>query len=343
MELQKAKDKSGGISLGELEKKLSKNQVSPLYFIAGPELFLIKESLFRIRTHILSAESLDFNYEVFRLGEVETEKVREAVETLPVFSKRRIIVCEEAQNLKEKDWKILKPVVSAPVKTCVLIFVSPGVDRRKKIIKSLISVCEMVSASPPKSADWPVWLKWMGDKEGVSFSDSAAGLIREYACYDLAHLETEVKKLKNFLGDSKTRISKEDVLKIVPRVRPENIFALSKAIGQKNLSSALVCLARLLEDNQNEVGALALISRHVRILARVKEGMKKGYTEQTLCDKTGVHRFFIRDYMRESGSWTEKKIISTIEILKDTDKALKSSSLPSHIWLENFIIKTCSP
>ena len=341
MELQKAKDKTG-ISLRDLEKKLSKNQISPLYFIAGPELFLIKESLFRIRSHVLSADSLDFNYEVFRLGEVEAEKIREAVETLPVFSKRRIIVCEQAQNLNEKDWKILKPIVSPPLETCVLIFVSSGIDKRKKIIKSLVSCCELILANPPKSAEWPIWLKWMGNKQGISFSDSAAGLIKEYACYDLAHLETEVKKLKNFLGEGKTHISKEDVLQVVPRVRPENIFALSKAIGQKNLSSALVCLARLLEDNHNEVGALALISRHVRILARVKEGMKKGYTEQTLCEKTGVHRFFIRDYMQESSSWTDKKIISTIQILKDTDKALKSSSLPSHIWLENFIIKTCS-
>ena len=340
MEQQSVKQKTG-ISLRDLKKKLSKNQVSSLYFITGPEVFLVKESLSQIRACVLSRESVDFNYEVFCLGEVETERVREAMETLPVFSKRRIIVCEEAQNLKEKDWKILQPLVSKPLETCVLIFVSSEADKRKKIIKSLLASCEVVLAHPPKTAEWPGWLKWMGDREGLSFSAGASALIREYACYDLAHLETEVKKLKNFLGE-KTHISKEDVLAVVPRIRPENIFALSKAIGQKNMPSALVCLARLLEDNHNEVGALALISRHIRILARVKEGVKKGYTNRTLCEKTGVHHFFIRDYIREAGLWTEKKILSTIEILKDTDRALKSSSLPSHIWLENFIIKTCS-
>ncbi len=333
---------SKGISLRELEKNLSENRISPLYFITGPEIFLVKESLRRIQSHLLSPESVDFNYEVFRIGEVETGSIRSAVETLPVFSTKRVIVCEEAHRLKEVDWKILQPVVKEPVETCVLIFVSPEPDGRKKIIKDLLLSCEVISAQTPKTAQWFSWLDWMGKRAGISFSDSAVALIKEYACYDLMHLETEVKKLKNFLGPEKTHISGEDVLKVVPRVRPENIFALSKAIGRRNLSSALVCLARLLEDNQNEIGVLSLISRHVRILARVKEGVKKGYTERTLCNKTGVHRFFIRDYMQESDLWTEKKILSTIKILKDTDKALKSSPLSAHIWLENFIIKTCS-
>ncbi len=329
------------LTLHDLANRFSKKPISPFYFIMGPEVFLIKESLCKIQSHILSPEALDFNYEVFCAGEVEMERVCEAVETLPVLSTKRVVVCEEAHRLKESDWKILKPIMNNPVETCVLVFVSSHPDKRKKVIKELLTFCEVILASAPKDAQWPMWLKWMGEKEGLSFSDSAVALIREYACYDLLHLETEVKKLKSFLGPKKN-ISAEDILNVLPRVRPENIFDLSKAIGQKNLSSALVCLARLLEDNHNEVSVLSLISRHIRILARVKEGVKKGHTEQTLCNKTGVPRFFIRDYIRESDLWTNQKLFSTIEILKATDKALKSSPLSAHIWLENFIIKTCS-
>lgn len=329
------------LTLQNLEKRLSGNQVSPLYFIIGPEVFLIKESLRRIKSHVLSPESLDFNYETFRGGEGEVERIYEAVETLPVFSQKRIVVCEEAHRLKEGDWKILQPVLEQPVDTCILIFISESPDKRKKVIKELLSCCEVVSAQSPSEKEWITWLQWMGRREDLSFSPSAAMLIKEYACYDLLNLETEVKKLKNFLAPKK-HISEEDVMKVVPRVCQEDIFALSKAIGKRDMSAALLCLARLLEDNHSEVGALALISRHIRILVRIKEGIKKGHTEQTLCNKTGVSRFFIRNYIQEAELWTEKKIISALEILKVTDKALKSSPVSSHIWLENFIIKTCS-
>ena len=329
------------LNLQNLEKQLSGNQVSPLYFIIGPEVFLIKESLRRIKFHVLSPESFDFNYETFHGSAGEIGRMYEAVETLPVFSQKRVVVCEEAHRLKEADWKILQPILKKPVDTCVLIFVSEMPDKRKKVIKELLSYCEVVSAQPPNEKEWFMWLQWMGEKEGLSFSDSAASLIKEYACYDLLNLETEVKKLKHFLTP-KTHISEEDVLKVVPRIRPENVFALSKAIGKRDMSAALLCLARLLEDNHSEVGALSLISRHIRILVRIKEGIKKGHTEQTLCNKTGVPRFFIRNYIQEADLWTEKKIISALEILKATDKALKSSPVSAHIWLENFIVKTCS-
>ena len=329
------------LNLQNLEKKLSGNQIAPAYFIIGPEVFLIKESLRRIKSHILSPESLDFNYETFRGGEGEIERIYEAVETFPVFSQKRVVVCEEAHRLKEADWKILKPILEKPSDTCVLIFISETPDKRKKIIKELLSCCEVVSAQPPNEKEWFTWLQWMGKREGLSFSQSAAMLIKEYACYDLLNLETEIKKLKNFLAP-KTHISEEDVLKVVPRVRPEDVFALSRAIGKRDISAALLCLARLLEDNHNEVGALALISRHIRILVRIKEGIKKGHTEQTICNKTGVPIFFIRSYIQEADLWTEKKLISAMEILKATDRALKSSPVSAHIWLENFIVKTCS-
>ena len=329
------------LNLQGLKKQLSHKQIPPFYFIMGPEAFLIQESLKCIKSYVLSPETMDFNYEVFRAGEEGLSRVREVVETLPVLSEKRMIVCESAHKLKDADRKTLLSILKSPVETCVLVFVSSAPDRRKKIIKELMSYCEVVLAEPPKEKEWDKWIQWMGQKEGLSFSPSAIPLIKEYACLDLMNLNTEVKKLKSFLG-SKKHISKEDVLAVVPRVRPENVFALSEAIGQRDMPLALLCLSRLLEDNHNEVGALALISRHIRILIRVKEGLKKGNTEKTICDKTGVPSFFIRKYIQSADLWTEKKMVSALEALKATDKALKSSPISAHIWLENFIIKACS-
>ena len=204
-----------------------------------------------------------------------------------------------------------------------------------------MAYCEVLSAQTPKESEWPQWIEWMGRKRHINFSPGAALLLQQYASYDLMGLENEIIKFSRLYSKGYC-VSEEDVLKVVPRTKPENVFALSKAISQRKLSEAFLCFARLLEDNQSEVGALALITRHIRILARIKEGMKKGYTEQTLCNKTGLPRFFIRDYIKEAEAWSEQKILSTMETLYSTDKAVKSSPLSAHIWLENLIIKTCT-
>ncbi len=328
------------LTVQNLEKQLSDKKVSPAYFIVGPELFLIRESLNRLKSHILTASSLDFNHEVFRCGETATENICSAVETLPVFSDKRMIVCESAHRLQESDWKKLKPLVQKAGQSTVLVFVSETPDKRKKIIKELLSLCMEISAQPPKGTEWATWIKWMGKRENLNLSAESVRLIKEYAGSDLLNMETEIKKLKDFAGPKK-ELSEQDVLNVVARVQPENIFALSKAIGRKNVPSALLSLCRLLEDNQNEIGVLSLISRHIRILARIKEGLRKGWTESTLCSKTGLPAFVIYDYVQSAKLWTDKKILFALELARDTDRALKSSSLPSHICLENFIVKAC--
>ena len=120
------------LTLQQLEKQLSKNEVYPFYFIGGPELFLIRESLKKIQNCVLSPESLDFNYQVFHIGKVEIDRVCEALETLPVLSTKRMIVCESAHLLTESEWKILQPIMNKSVDNCILVFVSEVLDKRKK-------------------------------------------------------------------------------------------------------------------------------------------------------------------------------------------------------------------
>ena len=104
----------------------------------------------------------------------------------------------------------------------------------------------------------------------------------------------------------------------------------------------MTCLANLLEYGQNEIGALALIARHVRILSTIKEGLRAGLAGARLSAKAGVPHFFLGDYVSQTKHWTDKKIARTMHALHETDRALKSSPISGHIWLENFIIKTCT-
>ena len=329
------------LTLKSLEKQLSKGKISPVYFIMGPEWFLIKESLRLIETHTLKKQDKDFNYEVFYAGEAAALKARTAIETSPVFCEKRIVVIHNTHNLKESDWKTLKPIIEKPVKTCILVFVSKQADKRKKTIKQLLALSTVVSALPPKESDWPVWIRWMGQKKGLSFSPQAVEILKQKAGSNLINLNNEIEKLKHFIGD-KNPVSAEDVLAVVPRVRPENIFALSTALGQKQKETALLCWQNLLEDDQNELGALALIVRHIRILARVKTALLKGLNAEDTAAQAGVPFFTIRSYIQESSLWTDQKLTLVLHDLYKTDQALKSFSTPGSILIENCIIKACS-
>jgi DNA polymerase-3 subunit delta len=89
------------------------------------------------------------------------------------------------------------------------------------------------------------------------------------------------------------------------------------------------------------MGILALVLRQLRIFALINAGMKKGFSGQRLSSYVGVPEFFLKKYMIQARHWDEGKIQIAIRALTETDRALKSSRVSSHIWLENFILKTC--
>jgi DNA polymerase III delta subunit len=77
-------------------------------------------------------------------------------------------------------------------------------------------------------------------------------------------------------------------------------------------------------------------------LAQLKEGQRDGLSGQRLATQAGIPQFLLTQYLEQIRHWDENKIQRTFTVLQDTDRALKSSSVPSHVWLENFVLKTCS-
>jgi DNA polymerase-3 subunit delta len=90
------------------------------------------------------------------------------------------------------------------------------------------------------------------------------------------------------------------------------------------------------------VGIVVLLARHIRLLMSVKRGLDQGLSGSRLAAAAQVPPYFLDNYVMQSRLWTTKKLEQTLVTLSETDKALKSSPLSSHIWLENLVLKTCS-
>jgi DNA polymerase-3 subunit delta len=156
----------------------------------------------------------------------------------------------------------------------------------------------------------------------------------------LLEIEAELKKLADYLGD-RNQVELEDVAQVVSQKKEENVFDLTEAIGSGDRVLALTQLVRLLDQGQNEIGIVALVARHARILLLIRQGVEQGYAGQRLAQYAQVPNYFLQDYVRQARGWTGKKLESVLLILAETDRALKSSPVSSHIWLENMVIKAC--
>ncbi len=325
----------------KLSESLKKKELHPLYFFFGDERFLLDENLKQLEEIALGEGLRDFNLNTFYGQEADAGQVRDAAETLPMMSQVRLVVLKEAQELKDKEWEQLMPLIETPVESTVFICVADKVDRRKKFIKRFMDKGVVVEFKRPFENQIPDFIAMIAKKHGLKIGDEALSVMHSLTGSNLSDINNEMLKLSQYLGERKT-VTAEDVLAIVSRLKVDSVFDLTDAIGRNDRAKALYCLANLLDHGQNEIGVLALVSRHVRILKQIQEGIKEGLSGQRLSSKAGVPPFFLKNYLDQSRQWTGSKVERTFQTLLDTDRALKSSPLASHIWLENFILQTCS-
>jgi DNA polymerase-3 subunit delta len=228
------------------------------------------------------------------------------------------------------------------VDSSVFILVGTKLDKRKKFFRQLSEASLSVEFKKPFENQVPGWISHICRAHELEISEEAVLLVHRLVGSQLLEIETEVKKLKNFIGAGRTRVELEDVAQVVSARKEENVFALTESIAEGDRIKSLVRLVELLDNGQSEVGIVALIARHLRILLIIKQGLEQGLAGQRLAQLAQVPSYFLQDYVRQAKAWTYRRLESSLIVLAETDKALKSSPLSSHIWLENMVLKIAS-
>lgn len=330
------------LDLRKLQQRLDGGrEPGPIYLLMGDEAFLVQEAVSLLKEKTVDPATQDFNCAVFDASENSPEQVKDAAEVLPMMAARRFVLYRGVDNLKDKEWDSLLPVVENPVDSTVLVLTCEGLDKRKKAYKRLIENAVVVELKRPYENQVLDWIDYLAHRMDLKVTREGAQMMRQFVGTSLTEIQNELMKLRDYIGERKT-IEAEDVLQVVSQTRVDRIFDLTDAIGRGDKVIALSSLANLLEHGQNEIGVLAMISRHFRILAHLREGHREGLTGQRLCTKAGIPQFLLSQYMDQIRRWDEAKISRTFAVLLDTDRALKSSSVPAHVWLENFVVQTCN-
>lgn len=324
-----------------IEKSIAEDQFSPIYFFYGDEPYLIQQAYQFLRTSALNGVPSDFNFNMYFSSEAEIQSVKDEVETLPMMAHRRVVMLREVEELSDRDWELLRPIIENPVSSTVMILVGGKIDKRKKIFKLLLEQSTHVEFHRPFENQIPGWITQISKAHGMSIRADAVQLVQRLVGNHLFEIESELKKLKEFCSP-RTDIQLEDVAQCVSSSREESVFALTASIARGDRSQSLIQIVQLLDQGQNEMGLVSLVARHIRILLMIKSGQQMGLAGQRLAIHAQVPNYYLMEYVEQARQWTVHKLEMALLVLSETDKAIKSSPLSTHIWLENMVLRTCA-
>ncbi|OQW49359.1 MAG: hypothetical protein A4S09_12050 [Proteobacteria bacterium SG_bin7] len=329
---------AAGTSPNTFYEKISK-KLDPVYFFFGDETYLLEDAIKRVHQKVFGSFDLkpseNLSLEIFFGSERNVEGVVNSANSLGFFSQDKMILIKEANLFKDKDFVPLQKLIENPIEGTIILFTVEGSQPRNKFFKSLADNSVAVNFKTPYEREFPQWIQYLAKSNNVALGNQVPQLLLSRVGPNLLVLNNEIQKLALSLG-TKNKIEDQDVVNWISQSKEESVFDLANAFGNHDKNQSLTLLKRLLDQGQAAIGILTILARHLRILLEIKSANRKDTLG--LASQIGIPPFFMKDYIRQSNSWSIDSLSMAMKNLRATESLLKSTSVSTDIALTKFLV-----
>ena len=302
-------------------ESIRNNKISPVYLFIGEEEYFKNEAVNSIVDRILTSETRSFNYDILRGEEIEQDDIYKIAVSMPMLSEKRVVLIKNFEKIKQT--RNLEKYIENPIDSSVLIFDSDKNSLGSSFFNKLKNRSFYAEFKPLYDNQVADWIKLYINKKGKKIADNDINLIYECVGNNIRSLKNEIEKICDFLHEEE-KITTDVITEVVGISRDYNVFELRNAIGRKDVSKSIYIVNKMLETGENEAGIIVMLTRYFTELGRVKELNEARTPLNEISKKTGIHQFFLREYLENSRKYRWKDIRTNFELLLDTDYKLKT-------------------
>lgn len=319
----------------DILKEMEKGNVLPVYLFCGTERYLMEEALKKVEALVVDTATRCFNYNLFQGSEVSAEAIINVAQTVPMMARRRLVVVRDVDKLSASELEKLGRYIKDPSPSTCLILAADKVDMRKGIFQALKGAA--VQFEPLYENQIPSWIKKEAESKGKNIAPDAAQYLAEAVGSDLLRLRNELEKVALYTGDRK-EITVKDVEAVSTRSKLESVFKLTDAVGSKDAGRAMKVLGDLLDNGENGIKILFMVTRHLRLIGKVKELVDAGLKSDAIVKEAGIHPFVLKGVMGQVKRFTKENLREAFQRLLEADASLKSGKLTDRLILEGLFL-----
>ena len=330
-------------------------EIYPVYFLYGPEDYLIEEEIQKLLNQTLSQKERGFNFHVFNSEEHNSQEIIQTAQTLPMFSQYRFVLISEADHMDEEKVEALMEYIQKPSPSTCLVLYGQTIGPWRAYRKEIEKVGKVTEHPRLRGKALASWVRKRMQKKGKPLSEDAEEYLIEIVGDHLYDIDNALEKVFLSVGE-KRRIELSDVEEITTDVKISTVFDLTDAIGHQNLEKALGILERAMES-----GAISFKKEQdpskmdpVPLLLSM---MAKQYWSMLVIKEMSAHHREVGELVKELGTspWNIKKLVDQgknfseaslqegIQKCHQTDLAIKRSRGPKDLLMEKLVIDLCRP
>lgn len=334
---------SGVLSYQDLLRALDRGILTPTYLLTGEEEFLIRLALDRLIRAVVEPATKDFNYTPLDGDTASADTILTAVESLPAFAQRRLVVLKNAERLPAAEADRLANYLKTPSPTTCLVCLAPKFDARRSFFQLLKSHSTLVDCRPLTEAQIADWLKAQAKSVGRTISADAILFLKERLGRDLFSLQNEIAKAAISIQDPKAPIEMEDIQRVCGASGEATVYDLLTSLAGRRIEPALKTLALLIEEDEPPpLKILSTVSYRYRLVWKVKRAMQAGHSDAALMRIFGLSRWAAPSVIAAAKANSEADLRWAFHRFIETDAGLKGGMHPPKRVLELLVMDLCS-
>lgn len=318
-----------------------------IYLFTGPEEWIKNEALETLRAALLPPGLEQLND--LSLEGATAQQIIDAAETMPMMCEKRIVTVRDWAPLlpgksknEESETERLQKWLENPPETCVTIFyMRSEPDGRKKAATLLKKKGKLVQFDLLTDAELTKWANKRLKPLGKKIGSQAMSTLAFVAGRELTRLAGELDKLAAYIED-RGEIREADVHAIVSASLEYNVFELINRLLEGKLAQAQQMTNTLLQNGQNPVGILAMLTRQLRQMAHMRYSLDAGEPVQTIQDTLKMHPYAAKQTARQCKGLSASAIQKLYEDCVGMDFDIKSGRLRDGAALDAVLLKIAS-
>jgi DNA polymerase-3 subunit delta len=241
-------------------REASEQPIRSVYAVHGDDSYLIRESIGAVARAILPDDDREAGTSRFSGPTATLASVLDEVCTLPFFSRRRLVIVDDADPFVTKYRKDLEAYVVRPSDSGTLLLQVKQWPATTKLAQLVEKAGLSINASAPREKELASWLTELArTRFDVELAADGARLLVELVGPEAGVLASEVEKLAVYAGDSR-RIERSDISTLVGGGRVETIWKTLDAVTTGQARVALEHLDNLLAAGEQPTPMLAAMS-----------------------------------------------------------------------------------
>ncbi|HSM55232.1 MAG TPA: DNA polymerase III subunit delta [Candidatus Sulfomarinibacteraceae bacterium] len=297
------------------------------YIFHGDDAHSQHETLQALVSKLDDPSLLDLNTTRFDAS-VDFGQLRQACDSIPFLSKRRLVIVEDA--LAQKSNKALVDdlidyLPDLPDSTRLFFLESQALRRNHRLLRFAEKQDNgyVREFSRPEGRALQKWVEQRAQQKGGQMTPRAVHMLVTSIGNDLTILDNEIEKLVLYRGGEEA-ISAEDVAMLCPYVAEASIFELVDALGSRNGRDAAMLLQRKLNEGADPFYLFAMIVRQFRLLLQVKELAGEGQRSAAIAKAIGIHSFVAGKLYQQCQHFSLPQLERIYAHLLETDVGVKT-------------------